>query len=222
MKIVTAAQGGLLKSYETTIRLTEKKCAEFGYSLDIFDLGNLGFGTPVDDSRMSSVHRINRIGIKPELILRSMNDTYRPLVVWVDGDASLIGRIDEVAADDSFDVGVTVRPKRRNKKTSYINAGVLFFKNNDVLVGFQEAGPDMFISPRFAFRRAGDPKGKLREIVKLGEGRGATDGVSWGDYSGSTIDGDNLTDLWTIQSITDDKGKGDTIIVKVPFAEAGQ
>jgi hypothetical protein len=53
--------------------------------------------------------------------------------------------------------------------------------------------------------------------VKLGEGQGATSGTSWGDYSGSVVDGDNFTDLWTIQSITDEDGKGDTIIVKVPF-----
>jgi hypothetical protein len=75
----------------------------------------------------------------------------------------------------------------------------------------------MFISPRLAFRRADDPPGKLREVVSLGEGKAATDGTSWGDYSGSVIDGDNLMDLWTIQSITDAEGKGDTIIVKVPF-----
>ncbi len=43
---------------------------------------------------------------------------------------------------------------------------------------------------------------------------------TWGDYSGSVVDGDNLTDLWTIQSITDEKGKGDTVIAKVPFAGA--
>ena len=56
----------------------------------------------------------------------------------------------------------------------------------------------------------------------LGQGQGATNGVAWGDYSGSTIDGDNLTDLWTIQSITDTTGKGDTIIVKVPFKGQGK
>ena len=93
-------------------------------------------------------------------------------------------------------------------------------KGNDVLVGFQETGPDMFISPRFAFRRAGGPKGTLRDIVKLGEGRGATEGVALGDYSGSVMDGDNLTDLWTIQSITDENGKGDTIIARVPMVKA--
>ncbi len=57
------------------------------------------------------------------------------------------------------------------------------------------------------------------QIVELGHGQGATDGVAWGDYSGSTIDGDNLVDLWTIQSIADDQGKGDTIIAKVPLSD---
>ncbi len=109
-----------------------------------------------------------------------------------------------------------------NPKTSYIQTTIAVNKNLDVLVGFQETGPGMFISPRLAFRRASDRKGKLRKIVKLGEGKAATNGVSWGDYSGSVIDGDNLLDLWTIQSITGDDGKGDTIIVRVPFAGAAK
>ena len=80
----------------------------------------------------------------------------------------------------------------------------------------------MFISPRLVFRRAGDPLGKMRKIVKLGQGRAATNGVSWGDYSGSVIDGDNLLDLWTVQSITDQTGRGDTVIVRVPFAKTAK
>jgi hypothetical protein len=31
------------------------------------------------------------------------------------------------------------------------------------------------------------------------------------------IDGDNLLDLWTIQSRANEKGKGETVIVKLPF-----
>lgn len=104
-----------------------------------------------------------------------------------------------------------------NKNSNYIQTTLAVNKNNDVLVGFQETNENMFISPRMAFRKANDPKGTLRKIVSLGEGKGFTDGVSWGDYSGSIIDGDNLTDLWTIQSITGSDGKGDTVIVKVPF-----
>ena len=103
-------------------------------------------------------------------------------------------------------------------ESSYIQTTIAVNKQLDVLVGFQETSSKRFISPRLAFRRAGDPKGKLRKIVKLGEGKAATHGVSWGDYSGSALDGDNLLDLWTIQSIADKTGRGDTIIVRVPFA----
>lgn len=103
-------------------------------------------------------------------------------------------------------------------ETSYIQTTIGVNKQLDVLVGFQETNENMYISPRLAYRRATDPLGTLREIVKLGEGQGATAGVSWGDYSGCAIDGDNLLDLWTIQSITDPKGKGDTVIAKVPFS----
>lgn len=107
-------------------------------------------------------------------------------------------------------------------KNNYIQTTIAVNKRNDVLVGFQEAGPDMFISPRMALRMAGDKPGTVRKVLDLGTGQGAADGVAWGDYSGSTIDGDDLTNLWTIQSITDKEGKGDTIIVRAPFAEKGE
>lgn len=106
-----------------------------------------------------------------------------------------------------------------DENTNYIQTTIAVNKNMDVLVGFQETNRDMFISPRMAFRKAGDPPGELRDIINLGEGSGATDGVAWGDYSGSVIDGDNLVDLWTIQSIANSEGKGETVIVKVPFKE---
>lgn len=107
----------------------------------------------------------------------------------------------------------------KSDTSSYIQPTLAVNANEDVLLGFQETSPDMFISPRLAFRKSGDALGKLRNIVSLGEGQGATDGVSWGDYSGSVIDGDNLKDLWTIQSITGKDGKGDTVIARVPFTE---
>ncbi len=103
-------------------------------------------------------------------------------------------------------------------ESSYIQTTIAVNKRLDVLVGFQETNENMFISPRMAYRRAKDAPGTLREIVKLGEGQGATAGGAWGDYSGSAIDGDNRLDLWTIQSIADPDGKGDTVIVKTPFS----
>ena len=104
-----------------------------------------------------------------------------------------------------------------SKKSSYIQTTIAVNKNNDVLIGFQETSPDMYISPRMTFRYADDPPGTTREIIHLGEGQGATHGVAWGDYSGSCIDGDNLTDLWTVQSTTNKEGKGPCVIAKMPF-----
>ena len=84
------------------------------------------------------------------------------------------------------------------------------------MVGFQETGDDMFISPRFAWRSGDDPQGTLRDSVSMGEGLAATEGGAWGDYSGSSLDGGNFLDLWTVQSIAGADGKGDTVIAKVP------
>ena len=106
-----------------------------------------------------------------------------------------------------------------NDNSNYIQTTIAVNKKNDVLIGFQEANANSFISPRVAYRMGKDKPGSIREIISLGEGKGATDGVSWGDYSGSVIDGDNLNDLWTIQSITNDKGKGETIIAKLPLGK---
>ncbi len=98
---------------------------------------------------------------------------------------------------------------------SYIQTTLAVNKAGDVLIGFQECGPDMFVSPRFALHRAGDAPGATGPVTSLGEGLAASAGGAWGDYSGTVVDGDNLTDLWTIQSIADDHGKGDTVIAKI-------
>lgn len=106
-----------------------------------------------------------------------------------------------------------------SETSSYIQTSLAVNRNLDVLVGFQETSPEMYISPRCAWRRAPDEPGTLRPIVSLGEGQGPTDGRSWGDYSGSCMDGDDGTTLWTVQSITSREGKGHTVIARVPFPE---
>jgi hypothetical protein len=105
----------------------------------------------------------------------------------------------------------------KSDTTNYIQTTIAVNKKNDVLIGFQEVNAHSYISPRFAYRKAKDAAGTIRKIVSIGEGRGATDGESWGDYSGSMIDGDNGLDLWSIQSVTNLKGKGETVIVKLPY-----
>jgi hypothetical protein len=100
--------------------------------------------------------------------------------------------------------------------TNYIQTTIAVNKQNDVLIGFQEVNGNSFISPRFAYHLHTDKPGLVSNIVRVGEGSGATDGVAWGDYSGSMIDGDNLLDMWTIQSVANEKGHGETVIIKVP------
>ena len=105
----------------------------------------------------------------------------------------------------------------KSDTTNYIQTTIAVNKKNDVLIGFQEVNRNSFISPRFTYRMAKDKPGTIREIIHVGEGVGATDGAAWGDYSGSMIDGDNLMDLWTVQSRANEKGKAESVIVKVPF-----
>lgn len=107
----------------------------------------------------------------------------------------------------------------KNDQSNYIQTTLTVNKKEDVLIGFQQVDSTSFISPRFTFRNGKDKKGTTRDIISVGEGKGAADGTAWGDYSGSIIDGDNLMDLWTIQSIANEKGKGETVIIKVPFGK---
>jgi hypothetical protein len=105
----------------------------------------------------------------------------------------------------------------KSDTSNYIQTTIAVNKKNDALIGFQEANANAFVSPRFVYRKAKDPIGTVSKIVSVGEGRGAATGEAWGDYSSSIIDGDNLLDLWTIQSVANEKGNGETVIVKVPF-----
>ncbi|MEL7496312.1 MAG: hypothetical protein AAFN77_01790 [Planctomycetota bacterium] len=104
-----------------------------------------------------------------------------------------------------------------DEKRSFIQTTLAVNKQEDVLVGFQETGPDMFVSPRIAIRHSDDPPGTLRESISLGEGLAATEGGAWGDYSGAAVDGENGLDLWTVQSIADATGRGDTVIARQRF-----
>ncbi len=140
--------------------------------------------------------------------------------IWISQTVNCNGRAGVQWLQIRKDGSIVQKGLISSPESSYIQTTIAVNKNNDVLVGFQETNENMFISPRLAFRKASDPLGTLGEIVKLGEGKAATHGTSWGDYSGSAVDGDNLMDLWTIQSITDTEGKGDTVIVKVPFIQS--
>ena len=78
--------------------------------------------------------------------------------------------------------------------------------SGDVLIGFSSFSENQFASASYAYRAASDPPGTLREerVYKAGEDVYVRDEVQhganrWGDYSATTVDPVNDTDLWTIQ-----------------------
>lgn len=188
-----------------------------------------GDGTPESIEVASTPHGLKYVGFPPQSpqkdttqLTASGDRNPKNLVlqggfIWISQAVNCEGRSAVQWHQIRTDGSIVQTGLLSDPTTSYIQTTLAVNKTLDVLVGFQETNANMFISPRLAYRLSSDPPGTLRPIVKLGEGKGATHGTSWGDYSGSTVDGDNLTDLWTIQSITDEGGKGDTVIAKLPM-----
>lgn len=201
-----------------------------GQDLVISRIRDQGDGTPIAEEVANKPHGLKYVGRPPkspqkgtDIQTASGDRNPKNLVLqggylWFSQTINYNGRSAVQWHQVRLDGTIKQTGLISDSKSSYIQTTMGVNKNLDVVVGFQETSENMYISPRMAFRLATDPLGELREIVKLGEGQGATDGVSWGDYSGCAIDGDNQLDLWTIQSITDSKGKGDTVIAKVPFS----
>jgi len=189
-----------------------------------------GDDTPESVAVVSKPHGLKYVGFPPkspqkgtDQLTASGDRNPKNLVlqggfIWISQAVNCAGRSAVQWHQIKMDGTIVQTGLLSNPASSYIQTTLAVNKYLDVLVGFQETNANMYISPRLAYRMHDDPPGTLRPIVKLGEGRGATHGTSWGDYSGSTVDGDNFTDLWTIQSIADKEGKGDTIIVKLPMA----
>ncbi|MEM7314802.1 MAG: endonuclease/exonuclease/phosphatase family protein, partial [Planctomycetota bacterium] len=197
-------------------------------NIEITRVTDAGDGTPETAEAITAPHNFEYFGWPPASPQKGTDKTTasgdrRPknLVVqggylWFSQTVNCEGRAavqwHQLKLDGTFvQSGRISDPKR-----SFIETTLAVNKRLDVLVGFQETGPDMFISPRFAYRRANDPPGTLRPMVRLGEGKAATEGGAWGDYSGSVVDADNMLDLWTIQSIADETGRGDTVIARLP------
>jgi hypothetical protein len=184
-------------------------------------------GSPVVKSVVRAPHRLQHFGWppaapmrgtsaktaagdrNPKNAVRQSNSIWFCQTVDIDGRAGVVWH--QVRLDGRFiQDGVLANPS-----TSYIQSTLAVNRRRDVLVGFQETGPGIEISGRAAWRKAGDPSGTLRPIWKIVEGLAPTAGGPWGDYSGSVVDGDNLTDLWTIQSFASEKGRGSTVIARI-------
>lgn len=192
-------------------------------------VGDNGKGTPVVKKVVRAAHGMKTFGRPPQspmkgVDVKTASGDRNPKVLVVQGkylwfshtvnkDGRAAVQWHQIRLDGSFVQSGMIA----HATNSYIQTTLAVNKKHDVLIGFQETGPSMFISARCAFRRASDPPGTVRAIQSLGDGKAATEGGAWGDYSGSAIDGDNLTDLWTVQSIANEKGRGSTVIARAPF-----
>ncbi len=169
------------------------------------------FGSPPQCPMMGTDLKSSSGDRNPKAIVLQSGSLWFSHTVNVEGRAGV--QWHEVKLDGTFvQSGLLSHPKN-----SYIQTTLAVNKRNDVLIGFQEGGPEMQISGRLAYRMAKDLKGTTRPLIKLAEGEAATKGGPWGDYSCTTMDGDNLLDLWTIQSVANAKGKSNTVIARAPI-----
>lgn len=118
-----------------------------GHEVITFDLGGLGYGEKMDVPKQLQVkpkdnkhpeRRRGRIPCKPDIILNAMARI--PLgtpFAWMDADAFAIGPCQKVF-DLDFDIAVTLRHASEKAAVrnpdwvvhyGYINAGVMFFRN---------------------------------------------------------------------------------------------
>ena len=98
-----------------------------GYETLVFDLGDLGMGEPFR-GRVSDVP-LHTIPCKPHMLREACGRVAEgSYVVWLDADAIMQQRIDEICQD--YDLGVTMRTKfSKDPRVGAINAGIVFVHN---------------------------------------------------------------------------------------------
>src|SRR5205085_531863 len=78
-------------------------------------------------------------------------------------------------------------------------------KNNDVLIGYARFSASQYAGAGYAYRASTDTLNTLRDDTTLKAGEGLYLQLDdfgrnrWGDYSGTTVDPSNDTDMWTLQ-----------------------
>lgn len=130
--VVIAGDGNYAKYIEHAKRTAE----ELEHPTLVYDLGGLGFGQPFHGSVSNTP--LQTIPCKPSILLNALDkiapDAY---LCWLDADALMLDRIDEIAYHGHFDIGVTIRKKPADDdRVSWINAGVVFVKNTSAAKEF--------------------------------------------------------------------------------------
>jgi hypothetical protein len=140
-------------AFRDIILESKKRIIKFGYEPCIYDLGGLGFGKKVqvcDFYKTNGFYHIienswkSKAIHKPKIIYDCMMERRGP-VLYLDADALLVSKIDEIFESNDFDFGFTIRrhdelskePVMNHRKImGQINAGVLFFNHTDKSLNF--------------------------------------------------------------------------------------
>jgi hypothetical protein len=122
------------KNYRAMIENARRTTEALGYPTIIYDLGDLGFGKKFD-GQVSTIP-LQTIPCKPHLLADTLlglpDDDY---LVYLDADAIIQSRIDEICED--YDLGVTLRTKPApDPRVSAINAGIVFVRNTQAARDF--------------------------------------------------------------------------------------
>lgn len=139
--IVIAGDANFKKYVEQGVRWNTK----LDYPSLVYDLGNLGFGKVFEGKVGNNTGA--KIPCKPAIIydaLCQIGDN--EFLVWLDADALIFEKIDEIV--DDYDIGVTVRIPKDIENSLPINAGIVFFRKSQKVLEFvntwknlSESGP---------------------------------------------------------------------------------
>jgi len=137
------------RKFEPIVRLVVDQCKRFGYTPLVYDLGGLGFGTPLPISS-DLFHKegiygregnySSRARHKPAMIADALNRIpAEARLMYLDADAVPLCPVNEL--DGDYDLGVTIRDdrdlrrvlrrkERIRKQLGYANAGVVLLRKN--------------------------------------------------------------------------------------------
>jgi len=131
-KIITVVAGDKNFIHYTT--MAAKHSEVLGYPTRVYDLGGLGFGKPFEARVSPQIGA--KIPSKPNIIRDTLDDVGdNDVVVWIDADALILERIDEILEED-FDIGVTVRQPKGKENDLPINAGIVFVRKTSAALKF--------------------------------------------------------------------------------------
>lgn len=130
-KITTVVAGD--SNFRKYVDKAVEHCRNVGYEPVVYDLGGLGYGIPFEGRVSPQVGA--KIPSKPGMIKETLkNVEYGEYVVWIDADALIEDRIDEIMFD--YDIGVTVRQPKQIENSLPLNAGIVFVRKTPTALMF--------------------------------------------------------------------------------------